>query len=163
MNKIQTSIDTGGDAFKTNQDAMLSATSSSAGDSARSRAGGGEKYTNRHIERGKLLPGERVERIIDKDGWFLELCPLAAMDLDGLKPGARVIAGVGVVEGVEVMITLSEATDQGVRFTSTASKSPEDLPEIALENRPQCRSMIESAGMPICRIKPIFLYRGRGF
>jgi len=62
-------------------------------------AGGGEKAVTRHHARGKFLPRERVEMLLDQDSPFLELSPVAAGGTDS-PPGAGVVTGVGVVEGV---------------------------------------------------------------
>jgi acyl-CoA carboxylase subunit beta len=163
MNRIPTRIDTGSDAFKANAEAMSASVEQLHEDLAKSREGGGEKYTQRHLDRGKLLPRERVERMIDQDGWFMELCPLAAMELDGLKPGARIIAGIGVVEGVEVVITASEATDQGGAIHEYGVKKSRRVSEIALENRLPMISMVESAGADLPNQSNIFVPGGRGF
>ena len=76
------------------------------------RAGGGERYTKRHRERGKLLPRERIELLIDRDTAFLELSPFAAYGTQ-FQVGASIVTGIGVVEGVECMITASDATVRG--------------------------------------------------
>src|SRR5262249_58931243 len=75
--------------------------------------GGGEKYTSRHRAAGKLLPRERVELVLDRDSYFLELCPLAGKDVPGHTPGAGLIGGIGRVSGVECLITASESTVKG--------------------------------------------------
>ncbi|HJR40152.1 MAG TPA: carboxyl transferase domain-containing protein, partial [Nocardioidaceae bacterium] len=62
--------------------------------------GGGEKYVDRHHRRGKLLPRERIELLVDEDTPFLELCPLAGWGTD-YTPGGSIVGGIGVVEGVE--------------------------------------------------------------
>ena len=80
---------------------------------ARPRVGGGEKYTSRHKAAGKLLPRERVELLLDRDSYFLELCPLAGKDVPGHTPGASLIGGIGRVSGVECLITASESTVKG--------------------------------------------------
>src|SRR6185295_17576603 len=67
---------------------------------ARTRAGGGERAMQRHVERGKLPVRERIERLVDPGSPFLELSPLAAEEMyDGDAPGAGIVTGVGVVEG----------------------------------------------------------------
>ena len=163
MNQIPTQIDTDSDVYKANAEAMQAAVNQLHEDLEKSREGGGEKYTQRHKDRGKLLPRERVERILDPDGWFMELCPLAAMELDGLRPGGRVIAGIGLVEGVEVVITASEATDQGGAIHEYGVKKSRRVSEIALENRLPMISMVESAGADLPNQSNIFVPGGRGF
>ena len=84
---------------------------------ARSRQGGGEKYVARHKARGKLLPRERIDALLDRDSWFLEICALAGHDMQGEVTGASVVGGVGLVSGVETVITASEATVKGGAVT----------------------------------------------
>ncbi|MEC9391595.1 MAG: carboxyl transferase domain-containing protein [Myxococcota bacterium] len=163
MNRLPTNVDPNSAVFRDNAEAMQAALEQLDRDLERARAGGGEKYRKRHLDRGKLLPRERVERLLDDDGWFLELCPLAAMELDGRAPGAGVIGGVGVVEGVEVMITASEATLQGGAIHEYGVKKSQRLSEIALQNRLPVLSLIESAGADLPNQADIFVPGGRGF
>ena len=76
------------------------------------RAGGGQKYVDRHRARGKLLARERVELLLDRDGPFLELSPLAAWGTD-FPVGASGVTGVGPVAGVECVVTASDPTVRG--------------------------------------------------
>ena len=129
----------------------------------KARQGGGDRYVQRHLERGRLLPRERVERLLDPGGWFLELCPLAGADIEGGKPGAGLIGGVGLVSGVECLITANEATLQGGAINEWAVKKTNRLAEIALENRLPGVSLIESAGADLMNQAQIFLPGGQGF
>src|SRR5690606_7251076 len=101
---------------------------------ARSREGGGEKYNARHEAAGKLLPRERVERLLDRDAWFLELAPLAGLDIQGHAPGASVVGGIGVVSGVECMITASEATVKGGAMSEYSVIKSGRLSDVAEQN-----------------------------
>ncbi|MGB0648274.1 MAG: carboxyl transferase domain-containing protein, partial [Bradymonadia bacterium] len=77
-------------------------------------AGGGQKYVDRHLSRGKLLPRTRIEMLLDRDSPFLELCALAGHRVGGgLKTGASIIGGIGVVSGVECMVIATESTIKG--------------------------------------------------
>src|SRR5437763_15995809 len=73
------------------------------------RGGGGEKYVERHRQRGKLLARERIELLLDPDSPFLELSPLAAWGTS-YQVGASVVTGIGVVEGTECFIRANEPT-----------------------------------------------------
>ena len=163
MNLLPTQVDPKSERFLANAEAMQAAVDQLHADLSKANEGGGEKYTTRHLERGKLLPRERVERLLDDDGWFLEVCPLAAMELDGLRPGGRIIGGVGVVEGVEVVISASESTDQGGAIHEYGVKKSRRLSEIALENRLPMLSLVESAGADLPNQANIFVPGGRGF
>src|SRR3954452_9442043 len=76
---------------------------------ALARAGGGEKYVERHRQRGKLLARERVELLLDPDSPFLELPPLAAGG-PTYTVGASLVTGIGVVEGTEGLVTANDPT-----------------------------------------------------
>ena len=99
MAVLESAVDPRNPAYLENRGAMLErlAELDSALDTARS--GGGEKYVTRHHARGKLLPRERVELLVDQDAPFLELSPTAAWGTD-FPVGASVVTGIGVVEGV---------------------------------------------------------------
>ena len=80
---------------------------------AKAKAGGGEKYVQRHVDRGKLLPRDRINLLLDRDSPFLELLPLAGMHVGGTVPGGSVVTGIGYVNGTQCMVSASEATVQG--------------------------------------------------
>jgi 3-methylcrotonyl-CoA carboxylase beta subunit len=114
---------------------------------ARAAAGGGEKARARHVERGKLLPRERVDRLLDPGSPFLELAPLAAEDLyDRAAPGAGMIAGVGRVEGREVVIAANDATVKGGTYYPMTVKKHLRAQEVALQNRLPCLYLVDSGG-----------------
>src|SRR5437763_10107001 len=76
--------------------------------------GGGERAVERHRSRGKLTARERIDRLVDPGGAFLELSPLAAWDLyDRAAPGAGIVTGIGVVEGSECVVVANDATVTG--------------------------------------------------
>ena len=130
---------------------------------AESRAGGGEKYTNRHKASGKLLPRERIELLLDRDSYFLELCPLAGYDVPGHKTGSAVVGGVGLVSGVECMVTASESTVKGGAVTELGVVKSQRLGQIADQNRLPAIALIESAGADLPNQHKIFVPGGRSF
>jgi 3-methylcrotonyl-CoA carboxylase beta subunit len=114
---------------------------------ARAAAGGGVRARERHVERGKLLPRERVDRLLDPGSPFLELSPLAAEDLyDGAAPGAGMIAGVGRVEGREVVVAANDATVKGGTYYPMTVKKHLRAQEVALQNRLPCLYLVDSGG-----------------
>ncbi|MFN0252010.1 MAG: acyl-CoA carboxylase subunit beta [Kofleriaceae bacterium] len=125
--------------------------------------GGGEKYTSRHKAAGKLLPRERVELILDRDSYFLELCALAGKDVSGHTTGASLIGGIGRVSGVECLITASESTVKGGAISELSAWKSGRLSDIAEQNRLPSISMIESAGADLPNQSKIFVPGGRGF
>ncbi len=163
MIELPSTVDTRSDAFAANAEAMQTALKVLDKDLCRSREGGGEKYVKRHLDRGKLLPRERVERLLDRDGWFLEVSALAGMDIEGGRPGARIVGGVGVVSGVECVISANESTDQGGAINEWGVKKTRRLAEIALENRLPVLSLVESAGADLPNQSKIFVPGGRAF
>ena len=110
-------------------------------------AGGGEKARERHVSRGKVLPRERVSRLLDPGSPFLEVGMFAAHGLyDGASPSAGVVAGVGRVEGREVMIVCNDATVKGGTYFPMTVKKHLRAQEIALENRLPCIYLVDSGG-----------------
>src|SRR4051812_36025615 len=125
--------------------------------------GGGEKYASRHRAAGKLLPRERIELLLDRDSYFLELCPLAGKDVPGHTTGAGFIGGVGRVSGVEVLITANDSTVKGGAISEMTAWKSGRLSDIAEQNRLPSISMIESAGADLPNQSKIFVPGGRGF
>ena len=110
-------------------------------------AGGDERSIARHRERGKLPVRERVERLIDPGTAFLELSALAADGLyDGDAPGAGMVTGIGLVEGVECVIVANDATVKGGTYFPMTVKKHLRAQEIALENRLPCLYLVDSGG-----------------
>jgi 3-methylcrotonyl-CoA carboxylase beta subunit len=109
--------------------------------------GGDERARKRHIERGKLLPRDRVERLLDPGSPFLELSPLAAFGMyDGDIHGAGMITGIGRVEGRECIIVCNDATIKGGTYYPVTVKKHLRAQEIARENRLPCIYLVDSGG-----------------
>ena len=130
---------------------------------AEARAGGGEKYNTRHEGKGKLLPRERIELLLDRDSYFLELCPLAGHTVKGVGTGAGVLGGVGLVNGVECLITASEATMKGGAINEYGLRKSLRLAEIGDRNGLPTISLIESAGADLPNQSKIFVPGGQTF
>ncbi|MCU0929540.1 MAG: methylcrotonoyl-CoA carboxylase, partial [Burkholderiaceae bacterium] len=109
--------------------------------------GGGEAARAKHLGRGKLLPRERVEMLLDPDTPFLEIAPLAALDMYGNEaPGAGLIAGIGRVAGVECVIVCNDATVKGGTYYPMTVKKHLRAQEIAQQNRLPCVYLVDSGG-----------------
>ncbi|MBI4822406.1 MAG: acyl-CoA carboxylase subunit beta [Deltaproteobacteria bacterium] len=160
---LGTRVDPASDEFKRAYEANLRAIEALDAALLESRKGGGPKYTARHEEAGKLLPRERIELILDRDSWFLELCPLAGHDVQGHSTGAAVIGGVGLVSGVECLVSASDATVKGGAVTELGVKKTLRLAEVAHQNRLPSISLIESAGADLPNQSKIFVPGGAGF
>ncbi|TQM35691.1 carboxyl transferase domain-containing protein [Pseudonocardia cypriaca] len=109
--------------------------------------GGSERARARHVERGKLLPRDRVNALLDPSSPFLELSPLAANGMYGDEaPGAGVITGVGRVAGREVVVVANDATVKGGTYYPMTVKKHLRAQEVALHNRLPCIYLVDSGG-----------------
>ncbi|MDN5860636.1 MAG: methylcrotonoyl-CoA carboxylase, partial [Pseudonocardia sp.] len=109
--------------------------------------GGSERSRARHVERGKLLPRDRVDTLLDPSTPFLELSPLAAHELyGGDAPGAGMITGVGRVSGRECVIVANDATVKGGTYYPMTVKKHLRAQEVALQNRLPCVYLVDSGG-----------------
>ncbi|PWR21669.1 carboxyl transferase domain-containing protein [Zavarzinia compransoris] len=147
MNKIGTEIDRRADGFAANA-AVNSALAADLRERlAQAAQGGPEAARRRHTERGKLLPRERVERLLDPGAPFLEIGALAAGGMYGDEaPAAGVIAGIGRVAGREVMILANDPTVKGGAYFPMTVKKHLRAQEIAEQNRLPCLYLVDSGG-----------------
>lgn len=125
-------------------------------------AGGGEKYVDRHHARGKLTARERIELLVDPGSAFLELSPLAGWGSD-FTVGASVVTGIGVVEGVECMISANDPTVKGGASNPWTVKKIFRASQIAEENDLPTISLVESGGADLPTQKEIFIPGGKLF
>jgi 3-methylcrotonyl-CoA carboxylase beta subunit len=109
--------------------------------------GGTEKSRQRHVDRGKLLPRERIDQLLDEGSPFLEIAPLAANGMyHDDSPGAGVIAGIGLVHGRHVLVISNDATVKGGTYYPMTVKKHLRAQEIAFENRLPCVYLVDSGG-----------------
>ena len=114
---------------------------------ARAAEGGGTKARDRHTERGKLLPRDRITALLDPGSPFLEIAPLAGEDMyDGAAPGAGMVAGIGRVQGLEVVVVANDATVKGGTYFPMTVKKHLRAQEIARENHLPCVYLVDSGG-----------------
>jgi len=163
MTPLRTRIDPRSEGFLRNRDANLESVAKLQKHLAKARAGGGDKYVQRHLARGKLLPRDRVNLLLDRDSPFLEICPLAGLHVGGAVPGGSVVAGVGWVSGVPCMVNASDSTVQGGAIGPWSLKRGGRLSEIGWENRLPTVHLIESAGADLPNQAEIFVPGGGGF
>jgi acyl-CoA carboxylase subunit beta len=159
---LRTQLDRSSADFVANADSMLGKLAELDAEHAKAIAGGGENKVERHHARGKLLPRERIELLLDEDAPFLELSPLAAWGSD-FTVGASVVTGIGMVEGVECMIVASDPTVRGGTSNPWTLKKTLRANEIAFQNRLPVISLIESGGADLPTQKEIFIPGGRIF
>jgi 3-methylcrotonyl-CoA carboxylase beta subunit len=111
------------------------------------RLGGSERSRQRHVERGKLLPRDRVDGVLDAGSPFLELSGLAAHDMyGGDAPAAGIITGIGRVSGRRCVIVANDATVKGGTYYPITVKKHLRAQEIALQNRLPCVYLVDSGG-----------------
>jgi 3-methylcrotonyl-CoA carboxylase beta subunit len=114
---------------------------------AKTALGGPEAMRTRHEERGKLLPRDRVNQLLDPGSPFLELSPLAANGMyDDEAPGAGLITGIGMVSGRQTMIVANDATVKGGTYYPITVKKHLRAQEIAFTNRLPCIYLVDSGG-----------------
>jgi acetyl-CoA carboxylase carboxyltransferase component len=163
MRPLPSRVDTRSETFSQNREANLAGIAKLAKTLAKARAGGGPRYVKRHLDRGKLLPRERVERLLDRDSAFLEICPLAGMHEGGVVPGGSMIVGIGAVSGVRSLITASDSTVLGGAINTWGVQRSARAAQIAHENRLPTINLIESAGADLPNQAEIFVPGGAGF
>src|SRR5215470_14431668 len=147
MSVLPTFVDTASEEYQRNYAAMRALLDEFETRQETVRQGGGERGQRKFRERGKLLPRERVELLLDPGTPFLELSALAAWGMyDDESPGGSGINGIGVVNGVECMICANDATAKGGASYPMSVKKALRAQEIAARNRLPCVYLVESAG-----------------
>jgi 3-methylcrotonyl-CoA carboxylase beta subunit len=143
--------------FKSNAEAMGRLVADLKLRMTKASLGGDEAARTRHTERGKLLPRDRVERLLDPGSPFLELSPLAANGMyDGDIHGAGIITGIGRVSGRECVIVCNDATIKGGTYYPLTVKKHLRAQEIARENRLPCIYLVDSGGANLPNQAEIF-------
>jgi 3-methylcrotonyl-CoA carboxylase beta subunit len=147
MAVLPTFVDTASEEYQRNYAAMRALLDEFEKRQETVRQGGGERGQRKFRERGKLLPRERVELLLDPGTPFLELSSLAAWGMyNDESPGGSGINGIGVVSGVECMICANDATAKGGASYPMSVKKALRAQEIAARNRLPCVYLVESAG-----------------
>jgi acetyl-CoA carboxylase carboxyltransferase component len=142
--------------------AMLEALDEIAGETAKAVAGGGEKAVARHHARGKLTARERIELLLDLDSPFLELAALAGYG-SPFTVGGSVVAGIGVVSGVECLLVANDPTVKGGASNPWSLRKTLRMHEIALQNRLPMIALVESGGADLPTQKEVFIPGGAVF
>lgn len=147
MPVIKSSIQTGTAAFNANRAHMEAQVADLRTTTGRIALGGPERAREKHLSRGKLLPRERVDTILDPGTPFLELSQLAGHGMYGAEINAGgLITGIGRVSGREVMIVCNDATVKGGTYYPVTVKKHLRAQEIARENRLPCIYLVDSGG-----------------
>jgi 3-methylcrotonyl-CoA carboxylase beta subunit len=154
---LRSHADPGSDEFRANLEANRALVADLHAQVELASQGGGEFARQRHIGRGKLLPRDRVDRLLDPGSPFLECSPLAARGLyDDEAPGAGIITGIGRVSGRECVVVANDATVKGGTYYPVTVKKHLRAQEIALANRLPCIYLVDSGGAFLPRQDEVF-------
>jgi 3-methylcrotonyl-CoA carboxylase beta subunit len=147
MSLIKSQISPRSESFRANAAVMAAAMKTVDDAAAIAMAGGGEAARKRHTDRNKILPRERIDRLIDPGAAFLEVGLFAAHGMyDGDSPGAGLVTGVSRIEGRECMIVANDATVKGGTYYPMTVKKHLRAQEIAEQNRLPCVYLVDSGG-----------------
>ena len=162
MPVLKTLLDVSSETYASNRAAQLEVIDQLDEQLELAIAGGGERYTQRHRDRGKLPVRERLELLLDPDSPFLELSPLAAWGTE-FTVGASVLTGIGVVSGVECVVIGHDPTVRGGAMNPYSLKKTLRALEIARINRLPVINLVESGGADLPTQADLFVPAGRIF
>ncbi len=147
METLRSTIDPASERFRANEAHHRALAEELRERLATAARGGSDRSRDRHVARGKLLPRDRVEALIDPGTALLELSPLAAFEMyDGDAPGAGIITAIGKVSGVTCVIVANDATVKGGTYYPLTVKKHLRAQEIARENHLPCIYLVDSGG-----------------
>jgi 3-methylcrotonyl-CoA carboxylase beta subunit len=145
--QLQSRLDRSDAAYPRNVEAFDAAVSKLRDELAAARVGGPAAARERHVARGKLLPRDRVDNLLDVGTPFLELSPLAAHGTSGDEiPAGGIITGIGTVAGRQCVIVANDATVKGGTYHPITVKKHLRAQDVALENRLPCVYLVDSGG-----------------
>jgi 3-methylcrotonyl-CoA carboxylase beta subunit len=157
MPVLKSQIDVRSAEFAANKAATGAAVADLRALTAKIREGGGRQARDRHVARGKLLPRERINRLLDADAPFLEFSPLAAHRVyEDDVPAAGIITGIGPVAGQECVVVANDATVKGGSYYPLTVKKHVRAQEIARENNLPCVYLVDSGGANLPRQDEVF-------
>src|SRR5262245_35401008 len=134
MQAIKSVVNQQDETYQANYTANSSAVQRLKAELARSTKGGGEQYVKRHLARGRMLPRERIEMLLDEGSYFLEIAPLAGIGMENEFIGVGVVGGIGLVSGRQCLIIASESTVKGGAVSEIGQRKNARLAEIAAMN-----------------------------
>ena len=163
MQPIKSHVDPKSETYQSNYIANLASIERLKRELKKSTLGGGEQYVKRHLARGKLLPRERVEMLLDEGSFFLEVAPLAGYGMENEFVGAGVVGGIGLVSGRMCFIIANESTVKGGAVSEIGQRKNARFAEIVAMNHLPSISLVESAGADLPVQHKIFVPGGAGF
>src|SRR6187431_1578920 len=147
MPVLESKVDRKSAEFAANSAVMRALVDELRARQAKSALGGGDAARAKHVSRGKLLPRDRVEMLLDPGTPFLELSPLAAFGMYGEEsPGAGIITGIGRIAGRECVIVCNDPTVKGGTYYPVSIKKHLRAQRVAEENRLPCIYLVDSGG-----------------
>ena len=157
MPALQTQLNVRSDDFRVNASAMQRLVDDLRTHLTAVAQGGGEAARAKHTARGKLLPRDRVQCLLDPGSPFLELSPLAAHGMYGdAAPSAGLIAGIGRINGVACMVVCNDATVKGGTYFPMTVKKHLRAQEIAQQNHLPCVYLVDSGGANLPQQDEVF-------
>ena len=157
MNVLESQIQPRSPEFKANAESMRTLVEDLRAKARKVAEGGGPSAREKHVARGKLLPRDRVDRLLDPGTPFLEVGQLAALGMyEDQAPAAGIITGIGRVNGLECMIVANDATVKGGTYYPMTVKKHLRAQEIALQNRLPCVYLVDSGGAFLPRQDEVF-------
>ncbi|MBX2823591.1 MAG: methylcrotonoyl-CoA carboxylase, partial [Gammaproteobacteria bacterium] len=147
MGQIKSALQADSEEFRRNEKTMLTLVEDLLDHIQRVERGGGDKAVEKHLARNKLLPRDRILRLLDSGSPFLELSPLAALDVyDDAVPAAGIVTGIGRVHERLCMIVANDATVKGGTYYPLTVKKHLRAQQIAFENHLPCIYLVDSGG-----------------
>ncbi len=147
MSILKSSLQCESEEFRNNAAALRAQVADLREKAGQIRGGGGERARQKHLDRGKLLPRERIRQLLDVGSPFLEFSQFAAWDMyDGKVSAAGVITGIGRVSGRECLIIANDATVKGGSYLPLTVKKHVRAQEIAEQNHLPCIYLVDSGG-----------------
>ena len=162
MPVLTSHVDLDDETYRANREAQLALLKELDKQLELAIAGGGERYQQRHRDRGRLLARERIELLVDPDSPFLELSALAAWGT-GFTVGASIVTGIGVISGVECVIIAHDPTVGGGSMNPYSLRKTLRALEIARVNRLPVMNLVESGGADLPTQADLFVPAGRIF
>lgn len=157
MYRIETKIDSSSEAYKQNTELNKAQHAQFKERLEQIKLGGSEKARKRHTDRGKLLPRERLAKLLDRNTPFLELSSLAAYDMyDNDAPCAGIITGIGTVHGKDVMVVVNDATVKGGTYYPMTVLKHARAQEIAEKNHLPSVCLVDSGGIFLPKQSGVF-------
>ncbi len=162
MGILRSTVDTSSETYQQNREAMLGHVARHEALVAQAMAGGGEKYVQRHHDRGRMLVRERVEMLVDPDSPFVELSVTAAAETE-FAVGAAVVTGLGQISGTECVILGNDPTVRGGSMNPITIRKILRALEICEQNRLPMVFLVESGGADLPHQLELYLQAGSVF